>query len=139
MRSGFSIWLNIIIGPAYDTIGRKILTTLMFLTTTIGEASVPFVTTYSPGFIIVSLMQIPNFLLELIPFVPDLILESSQGMANMLNLFLKNFAFFLGSYFLALEAHDKVLFSYANLYWIVSGLCFVTTVFVVFGMKEVIV
>ena len=57
----------------------------------------------------------------------------------MINLFLKNFAFFLGSFFLSLNAHDPELFSYSNLHWMVASLCFLTIAFVVFGMKEVIV
>ena len=56
MNSLTTIWLNITIGPLYDTVGRKIPAIFLFFVTTSGEALVPFVTTYNPGFIIISLM-----------------------------------------------------------------------------------
>ena len=97
MRSGLVVPLNLMIGPAYDAIGRKIPTILLFILTTSGEYLVPFITSFSPGFVIVSILQVPNTLLGLIPFVPDLIQESSHGVANMINLFLNNFAALIGS------------------------------------------
>ena len=57
----------------------------------------------------------------------------------MINLFLNNFAALLGSMFLSLNAHDPKMFSYQNLHWIVASICFISTIFVVFGMKEVII
>ena len=97
MRSGLVIPLNLLIGPAYDAIGRKFPTIILFILTTTGEFLVPFIKSFSPGFVIVSILQVPNTLLGLIPFVPDLIDESSQGVANMINLFLNNFAALIGS------------------------------------------
>jgi hypothetical protein len=77
MHSGMTICANLIIGPLYDVIGRKIPTLVMFMITTTGEFAVPFVKKYNPGFIICTFLQEPNVLLGLIPFVPDLIDESS--------------------------------------------------------------
>jgi Na+/melibiose symporter-like transporter len=57
----------------------------------------------------------------------------------MINLFLNNFAALVGSQFLSLNARNPELFSYQNLHWIVASVCFITTIIVIFGMKEVIV
>ena len=56
MHSAMTVWLNLAIGPAYDAVGRKMPTTILFLITTTGEFLVPFVTTYNPGFVIVSFL-----------------------------------------------------------------------------------
>ena len=65
------------IGPLYDMIGRRIPCLFMFTLTTLGEIMAPNVRTFNPGLILSLLLQEPNVLLGLIPFVPDLIEESS--------------------------------------------------------------
>tara|TARA_B110000285_G_C15039097_1_gene570873 strand:- start:742 stop:1107 length:366 start_codon:yes stop_codon:yes gene_type:complete len=77
MHSGLGIGLNLIIGPLYDMIGRRVPCLIMFVSTIIGEILVPNVRTFSPGIMTCTFLQEPNVLLGLIPFVPDLIAEES--------------------------------------------------------------
>ena len=52
MQQGLGIGLNLIIGPLYDMIGRRIPCIVMFMSTILGEVMAPNVKTFNPGLII---------------------------------------------------------------------------------------
>ena len=74
---------NLFLGFAYDVLGRKIPIMIVFGAAIIGEFMLPFVHSI-PAFYFAGMLGMFVPVITGNPFVPDLIMEQSQGLANML-------------------------------------------------------
>ena len=71
-------------GVIYDTWGRRLPMIISLFVCIVGQFMFPIISTTSQ-FYFCSILLIPLPVLLLNPWIPDLIDEESQGMANMIN------------------------------------------------------
>jgi MFS family permease len=81
------ILLNFLAGPIYDTIGRKLPVLVLYACTSLGLFMIPLgwgAAEHTPfkGYLVGWILLQTNIIISYIPFVPDLIKEESQGIAN---------------------------------------------------------
>jgi len=79
---GVGMFINLAVGPIYDSIGRKIPVAFFYLCTSAGLAIIPIgwgSETQTPfkGYLIGWILLQTNIAISSIPFVPDLIQEKS--------------------------------------------------------------
>ena len=129
--------LNCVIGFIYDIFGRKVPIMIFMLISACGFAQVPFMTSESDLFLF-ALCLIPLPVIVTNPFIPDLIDESSHGMANMCRTNIINIGNLTGYGLLLLNATNLAIFSTDVLFSLLTIGIIGSTIMVHFGMKDVI-
>ena len=129
------IFYSIFIGYVFDTFGRKLPCIVGLLACAVGLIALPFGKQVYPTFFLlrtlISLGLITNITS---PFIPDYVVESSQGRASSYNTLMIIFSRILTSYGI-LKLSEIVSLDYI---FVVTGiLVLVFTVFIFFTLKDV--
>ena len=132
-----SIFLNIVMGVVYDTIGRKAPIVLFLAITSVAFSSFAFLKNEEEFyFAAVFLIALP--IINTNPFVADLIQKESYGIGNMLRSNSINLSNLTAYVLLMLNASYPELFCTDFIYLCVAAMLLSVTSLVVVGMKDVV-
>lgn len=125
------------IGAIYDLVGRKNPVVFSMLLGGVSQILIA----YAPNFTLYAIglsMTIPIVVTSSCPYVPDLIREESQGVAQAMKVLCIDLAGVIGSFFLDLNSRFPVVFSPFNIYFGLGILGLVSAILLHFGMKDII-
>ena len=124
------------IGPIYDLVGRKSPVVFAML---IGGCS-QILIAYAPTFAFYAAgvaLTIPIIVTSFCPYIPDLIREESQGVAQAMKVICLDLAGVIGSSFLDLNGRFPTIFTPFNIYFGLGILGLISSVLLHIGMKDI--
>ena len=132
-----SIFLNIVMGVIYDTIGRKAPIVIFLAITSMAFSSFPFLKN-EKEFYLAAVFLIALPIINTNPFVADLIQKESYGIGNMLRSNSINLSNLTAYVLLMLNASYPDLFCNDFIYLCLTAMLLSVTSLVVVGMKDVV-
>lgn len=126
------------IGPLYDVFGRKVPVVCAMFIAAISQITIAFSINVFPMYLIGYLLTLPLLVTNTCPYVPDLIMENSHGIANTLKILVIDLANVSASGLLSLNGSFPDTFNSKNIYLGIAFACFLSGFYVIFYLKDVI-
>lgn len=89
-------------------------------------------------YVIGYILSFPLLVTNTCPYIPDLIMENSHGIANTLKVLIVDLANVSASGLLSLNGSYPNTFTSTNIYCGIAFLCFLSGFYVIFFLKDVI-